>query len=142
SSPVYGEKVEDQLAEAKREMALLRLIADTGQGTVNQALIYIRSLDEARQTQRTRLKELYEKLFSNQWGLEVSGINGIDLIVLKGAHAVSVARVEEGTHLFFPAHENFIPIQVIVLPLSNGVDPVSVLKDEVENRRRWLDRFS
>src|SRR5262249_7001967 len=62
-------------------------------------------------------------------------------VVVKGPHAVPLAGVEEGTHLFCPAHEGVQPVQVTVLPVADGQEPLAVLHAHLDERRRGLDRL-
>jgi hypothetical protein len=64
------------------------------------------------------------------------------LLVVKGPHAEALARVEEGTHLFCPAHENLVPVQVGVRPLADGEDPAAAFAALAESRRGWLTQLA
>ncbi len=128
NSPPYGDKIEDQLAVALRETSLLETIADPVDPKHNRALIHIRSLSESGSDIRARLIKLYTKLFGNQLGLDVTGVendgeileNNASALLITGAQAQKLAKTEEGTHLFYTEQENIFPAQVRVLPVIEG----------------------
>jgi hypothetical protein len=58
-------------------------------------------------------------------------------VVLRGPHALAVARLEEGTHLVAPAHESLLPLQVAALPVTTT--PGEAVAAYLGSRVRWLD---
>jgi ATP-dependent Clp protease ATP-binding subunit ClpA len=59
-------------------------------------------------------------------------------LVLHGPHALAVARLEAGIHLFCPAHAAVEPVQVLALPVPEGADPDSLSRDWLDRREQWL----
>ncbi|HXG67301.1 MAG TPA: AAA family ATPase [Blastocatellia bacterium] len=132
----HGREFEDYLADLLRETALLQTILGVNeQSPAGQALICIRALAESAQRQRAALRDLYGELFGKHLGLEATMMKGRldaegqagEFILLRGPHALTLAKVEEGTHLFYPAHGNIVPLQVTALPLADGEDPMAAI---------------
>jgi hypothetical protein len=63
-------------------------------------------------------------------------------LVLRGPHALPVARLEEGVHLFCPAHGAVEPVQVVALPVEAGAAPAEVVRDWLRRRQRWLEALA
>ncbi|MEW6733349.1 MAG: AAA family ATPase, partial [Acidobacteriota bacterium] len=140
----YQDEWEAQLSNLMRELTLLQTLAASGKTTTTkQVLIYVHTLNEIRQAEREMLVGRYQQLFGSQLILETTVINegaetlgkSADLLLVKGLHALPLVRIEEGTHLFFIAHDNFVPVQVNVLPLDDQEDPLTRLKTYLEARR-------
>jgi ATP-dependent Clp protease ATP-binding subunit ClpA len=144
-----GDKVEDQAAELLRQTALLDLMAGCGSGAaVEQVLMIVQPLNQAGQSWAELLADLYRKTFNEELGLETADVphehneQNLPGLVVKGLHALPLAKVEEGTHLIFPVHENFVPVRVVVLPLADGVGPAAALAEYLGDRQRWLQLFA
>jgi ATP-dependent Clp protease ATP-binding subunit ClpA len=60
-------------------------------------------------------------------------------VVAQGPHALPLLRLEEGVHLFIPAHGPVEPLQVVVLPVPNSTEAEAVLTEWCIRRRSWLD---
>src|SRR5262249_33199076 len=63
-------------------------------------------------------------------------------LVLHGPHALPLARLEAGVHLFRPPHAAVEPVQVIVLPLNDGAEAQAVVRDWQSRRESWLEALS
>jgi ATP-dependent Clp protease ATP-binding subunit ClpA len=141
-----GEKVEDLLVELLHQVALLQAMADgCTPGTAGQALLVIRDISDSSRPTAATHGELYLKTLGAGMGLEARRLcsrgpnpRAEELMLLKGTHALAVARVEEGTHLFCPGHESLLPVQVSVLPLGDEEDPLAAAAALHERRRAWL----
>jgi ATP-dependent Clp protease ATP-binding subunit ClpA len=125
----HGERVEESLAELLRECALLETLARVEQGRAgDRVAILIRSMIDAGKTERERLAKAYATLFEYKMGMSVrrlpdfepiSSLNA-EALVISGVNAATIALCEAGTHLFYSAHDSLLPLQVEVLPLSEG----------------------
>jgi DNA polymerase III delta prime subunit len=60
-------------------------------------------------------------------------------LVVQGPHALPLLRLEQGVHLFIPAHGPVEPLQVIVLPAPDNAEAETVLNEWCASRRTWLD---
>ena len=136
----HGERFEDHLGDLIREASLLNLLSLDDETRPNErAIICVRSLGTSRQTQREMLSELYTNVFGGQFGLRVTRLEerndpckpymggDADFIVVSGPHALTLARTEEGRHLFCPAHAGLVPIRVRVLAFTDDEDLHSLL---------------
>lgn len=138
-TPPYGERVEDHLGDLVREASLLKLLSEDDDTQSNsKVIICVRSLGESGQRQREMLSMLYVKLFGSQFGLKVkrldlpseSTIGDADLLIVSGPQAHTLARIEEGRHLFCPAHEGLVPIEVRFLALADDGEANSLFDRE------------
>jgi hypothetical protein len=143
-----ADDLDEELTEVLRQMALLKVMAEApADGSSERALLYLTTLDEARNFWPAFLFNWYLNLFGNRVGLTAEGVRLAPpperlLILLSGPHAVALARMEEGTHLFYPAHENLVPVQVAVLPLQEGENPAARFTTFQNDRRAWLHRLA
>ncbi len=139
--PPYGERLEDDLGELLRELSLLSVLAQTD-GSVNEAIIVIESLDEAFKKERDELAKLYVELFQYKLGASAELLNQrnealvlpVDAVSIRGVNVFALARVEEGVHLFYTKQEQLVPIQVRVLPLSES-DARTALREYATQHR-------
>jgi ATP-dependent Clp protease ATP-binding subunit ClpA len=60
-------------------------------------------------------------------------------LVLRGPHAVAVARMEAGIHLLCPAHGAVESVPVLALPVEDGAEPAAVAHAWMARRQRWLE---
>jgi len=150
ASPAYGERMADYLAELIREASFLQTIAarkeaiNHASAHNDHAVMLIRALDLSRTGERALLGNLYAKLFGHQLNLEIGEIRadalpGATALALRGARAFHLAKQEEGTHLFYAFQENFMPVQVSVLPLTESEDALAVITAQAREREQWLD---
>ena len=141
---LVGDEMTETLQNLLYDLALAQLIADcctTSAG--EQVLLYVQSeFDSLRQR---ALANLYVSLFASELQLEsalVPGTSTATLLVIRGPHAEALARLEEGTHLFCPAHENLVPVQVGVLPLSDEENPSAAFAEVEKVRSLWLEKVA
>jgi ATP-dependent Clp protease ATP-binding subunit ClpC len=136
----YGERREDYLAELIRELALLNTIAQT-EPSVNQAVILVESLDESFKKERELLVKSYVELFGHQLGERAEPVSkalaGVpaDALLTSGVNVFSLAKVEEGVHLFFSKQGQLVPIRVRVLSLGEADAPTAI-RQHLEERRQ------
>src|SRR5262249_34551323 len=100
-----------------------------------QVVIRIQPLGRAPAGPAAHLSALYEKFFSQEMGLESVSIkrdgarekSHTEQLLVKGLHALTLAKVEEGMHLFCPAQEPYTLVRVSVRalnhPTATGDDP-------------------
>ena len=130
-----------------RQVALLNVMAESvANPTANQVIVLIRGLDAGNAKWSAWLKYLLIATFKDDLGLESIGIEYDDplliavgqFFVVSGPHALSTLEYESGTHLVTPAHENVVPLQVLLLPLNEGEDLESPVRRWSDQRTAWL----
>jgi hypothetical protein len=140
-----------QLAEAARETALLAMLArNEAEDDEDRALILLRSHVANYAIYREWLKKSYEELFSAQFGLETRSLTADhklflrldDWLLARGACASRLAAAEQGTHLYFDENEVIAPVQVVVFPLRPGARPREAMREEIRERKRWIERLT
>ncbi|MGE0132836.1 MAG: AAA family ATPase [Blastocatellales bacterium] len=144
-----------QLTDAVRETALLALLApnereDEAEDHEDRALILLRSHVANYAVYRDWLKKSYEELFSAQFGLETKSLTAAhklflrldDWLLARGAGASQLAGAEQGTHLYFDEHETIVPVQVMVFPLRPGARTREAIREEIRERRRWIEKLT
>jgi ATP-dependent Clp protease ATP-binding subunit ClpC len=135
-----------QLLYAIREAAAIdHLLGGEAQASSQSCLIMLRAVASSFDS-IARLTALYEDLFKGQFGFETKRLNRkshrsrvsqIEWIYLHGRLAHEIARVEQGTHLFFEDGRNPTPVQVIMFPLSGDQRPRELVKQELQRFKRW-----
>jgi hypothetical protein len=132
-----------------RECALLQTMVTSSEGTGgSRALICLRRVDASGEAEARWLQQTYQKLFDKALSLDAScpdldmdGLKERDaaFMVVEGTHAVTLSRIEEGTHLFWSGEGEATIVQAIVAPVPGGRGPDTVVRDLFERRRRWLE---
>jgi len=88
-----------------------------------------------------RLTDAYLHLFNRQQGFVATLLQGAEpectWILLEMPGAAAVVAGEEGTHLFYPPHENVLPVQVTATPLSPQEDPQATVRKITRIRQTW-----
>ena len=147
-----GAQEEDGLTELLHQIAFLELMAgDPQESSADLALLYILAPDPGATFQGLwpshYLRTIYRHLFEDGLGMRVTQYTVCPLapsktclIRIQGPHALALARLEEGTHLFCPARANVTPAQVGVVPLTENEDPQTRFTALWANRQAWRDR--
>jgi ATP-dependent Clp protease ATP-binding subunit ClpA len=140
-----GGRLEDWLAELACEAALVDLLASGCEADDSRALVVIEPLHAARRLWGAELANAYRATFQDRLGLVVDHIEyhhaGTWASLVSGHGALALAKLEEGTHLIYPTHENFLPVQVTVLEAPPGADAEVLLAERAAARRRWREAF-
>jgi hypothetical protein len=145
-----GERIEARLTELVQEAALLRTVAEACQGTdPEEVVLFFHPARDGPRNHAGPLAETYRRAFQGL-GLEAAlwprpsspaspekAPPGAYGVLLKGPHALAVARLEEGTHLVAPAHESLLPLQAVALPVTTT--PRDAVAAHLGSRARWLD---
>jgi ATP-dependent Clp protease ATP-binding subunit ClpA len=148
AAPAAGPHAEE-LQSLLGEVALLCLLADrlttpsaesavlwplglgaAGQGAADQLLDFYRESLPALRLEVTAAKPLAKEEVAERF------------CVVHGPHALAVAQLEAGVHLFCPAHAAVEPVQVVALPVEPGVEPASVVRAWRERRQSWLESLA
>ncbi|HEY1859163.1 MAG TPA: AAA family ATPase, partial [Gemmataceae bacterium] len=136
-----------QLQELVQQATLLHWMLECFRApNAGPVLLWLRNLDAEHQDAVGRLEGLY--------GLALARLR-LDLrfgplpkgcappserfVLIHGPHARVVARNEAGTHLFFPAHAPVEPVQVLGVPLEEGMPPVAALREWQARREAWQE---
>jgi hypothetical protein len=143
-----GPTLDAAIAHLLGQAALLRAITEAARaGMVDRALLHIRPLNPTQAPRAVHHTVLTAGAFRS--GLEVEATllhegagTARDVgLVLQGPHAMTLARVEMGTHLVRPMHEPAAVLQVVAIPLPDGADARATLDALVESRRDWQVRL-
>lgn len=155
-------EINDQLAEALREFALLQIMVSANLNLSEQVIIYIHSLipqlEDKENSPQKALQESYIRLFNNKLGLQskefilsnntdkidkIDKINKTDKVVLVTApHAFLLAQLEAGTHLFIDKNGQLNPVEVRVFQVTNQDDPLEDILKLNEKYQEWLSLFT
>jgi hypothetical protein len=63
-------------------------------------------------------------------------------LVLRGPHALTIARQEAGIHLRCPAHGAVEPVVVLALPVEEQDEPIDVVRSWTARRQSWLEALA
>jgi ATP-dependent Clp protease ATP-binding subunit ClpA len=134
----FGDEPVDHLNELLDECALLEAQRhDAG----DRVLLSLRPLGGRQHDVLRHLTDAYLHLFSRQHGFVATLLDTADagsasvLVEMPGAAAVVAG--EQGTHLFYPPHENVLPLQVTATPLAPQDDPKSAAQYLARTRESW-----
>jgi len=111
-----AEGVGDRVVDLLQEIALLEAMAGEGADRVS---IEIRCIAGERHAMVGWLKDQYLHLMARQHGftaVEVKGDGVVERLVLEMPGIGRMLAGESGTHVFYPAGENFVPVEVRVVP--------------------------
>ena len=136
----------EELQSLLGQVALLALIADSLRTpSVERVVLWPISLGAGGRGAISQLLALYQPTLATTLRLEITGPHATGeeegaerFLVLHGPHALAVARLESGVHLFCPTHAAVEPVQVVALPVEPGKEPVAIVRDWLSRRREWL----
>ncbi|HKI33955.1 MAG TPA: AAA family ATPase [Gemmataceae bacterium] len=148
ATPAVGPHAEE-LQSLLGQVALLRLLADSLLApSVESVVLWPLALGAGGRGAADQLLDLYRESLP-ALRLEVTAPKPIAkggaaerFCVLHGPHALAVARLEAGIHLFCPAHAAVEPVRLVVLPVEPGTEPAAVVRDWVARRQRWLEALA
>jgi len=144
----YGEGTPGRCAALIRGLCWLCAAAQSSRlAQANRCLIRITSILGQPTSQQTYLRDVYARYFGFLGNEAVrvlseeargTGAVGADceILMLERTAAWAEARIEEGTHLFFPAHGNLIPVGVETIPLGIDTDPLEKLAEQMDRAAR------
>ncbi|MDB5322104.1 MAG: ATP-dependent Clp protease ATP-binding subunit [Phycisphaerales bacterium] len=134
-----GDDPADRLTDLAQECALLDAMASD---TSSRLLVWLRPLGGREQSLATTLADAYANLFTHQHSFVATPIKASPgdastwlLVEMPGAG--SILRGEESTHLFYPQHENVLPVQVIIVPLAHDDDAAATARKHTGAREQW-----
>jgi len=135
------------------QLALLHLIADSVRSpAAERAILWPVGLGIGREAGAAKqLFSFYRKDLPTL-RLEVAAEMPVDgdglqpfpegYLVLRGPHALAIARQEAGVHLFCPAHGAVEPVVVLALPIEETEEPVALVRDWLAQRHCWLEALA
>jgi hypothetical protein len=133
-----GDDPADRLIELVQECALLEAMLSDG---AERLLLSLRPVGGPETTLTTKLAGAYLNLFSRQNGFVATRLEKLDewceWMVLEMPGAAAIFHGEQGTHLFYPPHENVLPVQLVATPLAEHEDAATVARDQMTARERW-----
>ena len=149
----YGEGPQGRYADLIRDLCWLCAAAQDSRALdANRCLIRITSIIGQPTSEQAYLRDVYARYFGFTGSDAVrvlseearkTGIVGADteILIVERTAALTEARIEEGTHLFFPVHGNLIPIGVCALPLGVDMDPFERLAMQTAGKvHPWTPR--
>jgi len=112
----------------------------------DQAVVMVRGLDVGDAKWWDWLGYKLFCTFDYGLGLDTGSENDFDnvfqdigrFLLVHGPHALPLLQNEIGTHLICLAHQNVVPIQVLLLPVGDGETPRSVIQTWSDKRRAWV----
>ncbi|MBI4854426.1 MAG: ATP-dependent Clp protease ATP-binding subunit [Acidobacteria bacterium] len=146
-------EIDDQLAEALREFALLQLMFQTDISSSKEVIIYIHSLipklEDKDHFPQKALQESYLRLFNNKLGvlsqefiLNDNNSSKDRAILVKAPHALLLAQLEAGTHLFIDESGQLNPVEVRVFDVTASKNPIELISTFNNKYNDWLSLFS
>jgi ATP-dependent Clp protease ATP-binding subunit ClpC len=140
------EKADARLIELLHHTALLHTLEEAcSQPGPEQVLLWLLARREAAQSWLAILARRLAETFDEPLGLESKRIRLSErpleeAVLVRGPHVHKLLEAEQGTHLFFLAHQSLVPIQVHLLSMPSDTDPEHVLTEARDQRRGWLEQ--
>jgi ATP-dependent Clp protease ATP-binding subunit ClpA len=137
----------DRLEELVAEAALLEAMTAISGLDSDRALIFIRPVS-GHPRHKYKLIDCYVALFQNRYGMTITRVED-DRFEFDGTLATCtwmlaempsagrVLRSEVGTHLFAGHGDSIAPVQVSVVPVGDGQDPLDAARAHVAAWDRW-----
>ncbi len=133
-----GDGPGDRTAEVLQECAMLDAMAGPAE---NRVLIELRRMGGNHHVITELLRQTYTNLFARQHGFTATQLKSTDpcseFLLLDMPGIFAMVRPESGTHLFFPPHENLVPIQVIATALDESEDAAQAAEQRIAMRNDW-----
>jgi ATP-dependent Clp protease ATP-binding subunit ClpC len=142
AAPRFGHQLAHQVEQLEYDAALVEVISQFFSAANADAVLVI-SAQGQRQDLADDLSRWYCQLFGERLSLDCQRLEldePLKAMVISGPHALRIAGVERGTHLFCPRHANLVPVPVWVLPLANN-DAAATVAEFSGRRREWLRRL-
>jgi ATP-dependent Clp protease ATP-binding subunit ClpA len=146
--PLTTTPLEDRLLHLIRGVALLQTMAEYARNpTVERVLFSTRTLSTRRGPNADALHSWLLAAFGKV-GLAVTsytvdeGGERQPIGMVEGVHALCLAQLEKGAHLFCPPHAAMELVQVDVVPLEASVEPRDMVAAERARRAQWLDKLA
>jgi hypothetical protein len=135
-----------ELQEMLRQVALLELIANCveTEPPVQRTLLWLRPIGPRLPAE---MDTFVDNLLVDLTGVGLSctevsatelGHTSDSYLVVNGLHAWPLVSQEAGVHLFCPAHTALAPIQLVVVPLADGVDSWQAIAEAQHRQTSWL----
>jgi hypothetical protein len=140
--PLESSEAQEQLEELRQQAALLEQIAQPGDPGGEQVVLWVRPLHDAGQPWAEKLADLYQQTLGPKLGLEASRDSRETAVLVQGPHARALAELEEGTHLFYPQHAAVLPLQVLLLRLTDEQSMQAAVAAARQRRRDWQQRLA
>jgi ATP-dependent Clp protease ATP-binding subunit ClpA len=135
-----------ELQELLRQVALLELIANCveTEPPVQRVLLLLRPIGPHLPAEMDTFAANLEVDLIGV-GLTCTEVTATELghtsdtyLFVEGLHAWPVANQEAGVHLFCPAHAALAPLQLVAVPLADGVDPWQAIAAAQGRQTNWL----
>ncbi|HET6880569.1 MAG TPA: AAA family ATPase [Pirellulales bacterium] len=139
AAPRFGQQLAHQVEQLEYQAALVEVISRF-YSAANADAVMVISAQGQRQALANDLSRWYCDLFGEGLSLDCQMLeldDPLKAMVISGPHALRIAGVERGTHLFCPRHANLVPVPVWVLPVANS-DAAATVAEFSGRRREWL----
>lgn len=137
--------LQDEARRVVREVALLEAVA-CQDIAADRALIEIRAVSDVSRlfamAHAVRYRALFAKFASASCvGTDEPLEGGPMRLVLEMPGALTIACIEAGTHLFFSSSGQIAPVQVRLIPLAVGQDPLEASEADRAGHQLWRDNL-
>jgi ATP-dependent Clp protease ATP-binding subunit ClpA len=135
---------QERLLDLLHECAMLHVLEGSGPGK-DRLLVELRNVGGAEvHPLLVRQRNWYLELFRRRYGFSASAVEqtldaASAFVLLEMPGIVLAMKGEEGTHLWYPAHENIVPVQVNLIPLEETTDAGEAARGHVERRSAWRE---
>ena len=135
----------DEARRVMREVALLEAVASHDVAG-DRALIEIRAVSDVSRLFAIAHAVRYRALFEKFAGASCLGTDeplegGPMRLVLEMPGALNIARIEAGTHLHFSSSGQIAPLQVRVIALAAGQDPLQAAEADRAQHQSWRENL-
>ena len=135
----------DEARRVMREVALLEAVA-SNDVAADRALIEIRAVSDTPWQFAIAHAVRYRSLFEKFAGASCIGTDeplegGPMRLVLEMPGALKIAGIEAGTHLYFSSSGQIAPLQVRVIALAAGQDPLKAVEADLAEHQSWREKL-
>ncbi len=152
NSPGLYEGLTGQWVALLDECALMKAMLEPGPDDPH-AVLWLRSLDSGEAAEQRKpgdwLLHKYVRLFDKPLGLDASipalkapTLHGARVLQLEGTHALALARLEEGSHLFGTSDGSLTVVQVMVISMAAAETIEDVLSKSIARHDDWIARVA
>jgi ATP-dependent Clp protease ATP-binding subunit ClpA len=143
-SAQMSDESHDRLIELLHECAMLHALDRAGPAG-DRLLIELRNVGGTEVNLVVlQQRHWYMNLFRRRYGFSATlieepldAVSQFALLEMPGIAAAMAG--ESGTHLWYPAHENVVPVQVNLIPLADDQNAIEAAKAHLARRQTWRD---
>lgn len=139
AAPRFGRQLSHHFEQLEYEAALLEAMSRFDGAAAGEAVVIIAAQGQ-QQPLADEMLLRYREVFGAGLSLDCQTLEAegpFKAFAVSGPHALAVAALEHGTHLFCPRHANLAPVPVWTLPVANN-DAAATVAGFIGRRREWL----